>query len=352
MLGKMLIKMFKIKKHTRMDTMNREKSTKISIIIPVYNVEKYIEKCIKSIVNQTYSNLEIIVVNDGSLDNSWKVITAIAKTDSRIIPINKKNGGATSARMEGIKIASGGWIGFVDGDDEIESDMYEFLLANAIKYHASISHCGYQMMFQDGRIHYFYNTGKIVQQDRAKGIEDLLCGEYIEPGLWNKLYKKELFDSLIKHSIPYDIKINEDLLMNYFLFSKAQLSVFEDQCKYHYIVRENSASRSNLNEHKIFDPIRVKQLILENTEDEFLNLAKKAYINTCVNVYSVLTLEEKQKYILEKKRIRTFIKNNKRDFKLLKGKRKILVYIISYFPCLYHSMYGIYCKFFQKSKYE
>ena len=90
MLGKMLIKMFKIKKHTRMDTMNREKSTKISIIIPVYNLEKSIEKCIKSIVNQTYSNLEIIVVNDGSLDNSWKVITAIAKTDSELYQLIRR----------------------------------------------------------------------------------------------------------------------------------------------------------------------------------------------------------------------------------------------------------------------
>lgn len=332
--------------------MDCEKSNKISIIIPVYNLEQYIEKCIISVMNQTYSNLEIIVVNDGSSDNSWKVITEIAKRDSRIIPINKENGGVTSARMTGLKKASGEWIGFVDGDDEIESDMYEFLLVNAIKNQASISHCGYQMEFPDGRIHYFYNTGAIVKQDRRKGIEDLLCGEYIEPGLWNKLYRKELFDSLERCSIPYDIKINEDLLMNYILFSKANLSVFEDRCKYHYIVRKNSASRSNLNENKIFDPIRVKEIILENIDEEFRNSAQKAYINTCVNVYNILISEGRRKYILEKKKIRRLIKRNKNYFQLLKGKRKILVYLISDFPCVYHLMYSIYCKFFQELKYE
>lgn len=118
----------------------------ISVIVPVYNLENYIERCLKSIQNQTYSNIEIIVVDDGSIDDSWNVINRIAKEDNRIIPVHKENGGVSSARMLGLDNANGEWIGFVDGDDEIEEDMYEVLINNAFECNADISHCGYKMI--------------------------------------------------------------------------------------------------------------------------------------------------------------------------------------------------------------
>lgn len=189
---------------------------KISIIIPVYNLEKYIKRTAESVLKQTYTNIEVIIVDDGSSDESWKIIQKIADKDNRVIPIHQENGGVTSARLKGVRRSTGEWIGFVDGDDEIESDMYEILLNNAKKYNADISHCGYQMIFEDGRVNYFHNTGCLVQQDRTTGLKDLLDGSLVEPGLCNKLFHKNLFHSLLHSTVMNeDIKINEDLLMNY-----------------------------------------------------------------------------------------------------------------------------------------
>lgn len=222
------------------------KKLKISIVVPVYNLQDCIERCVKSILAQTYTNLEILIVDDGSTDNSRQVIEKLAESDSRIVSIFKDNGGVTSARLTGVEKASGEWIGFVDGDDEIEPDMYRLLLDNGIKYGADISHCGYQMIFSDGRIHYFYNTGCLVKQDRTKGLKDLLDGSLVEPGVCNKIFRRNLFNKLLdSEMMNTDIKINEDLLLNYYLFSEVNSSIFEDVCKYHYIVRKIQLQEQN-----------------------------------------------------------------------------------------------------------
>ena len=164
----------------------------ISVVVPAYNIEKYIERCIKSILSQTYSNLEIIIVDDGSTDNTASIIDQYALKDTRIIPIHKKNGGVSSARTEGINRASGDWIGFVDGDDVIEENMYEVLINNAKKYDADISHCGYQMIFPDGHIDYYYNTKCIEVQDNTKALEELLSEERLNQD-YGTNYLKNLY---------------------------------------------------------------------------------------------------------------------------------------------------------------
>ena len=111
----------------------------ISIIIPAYNVKNLIGHTVNSVLHQTYTNLEIIVVDDGSTDGSGEILDRIASIDSGVKVIHKPNGGVTSARMKGIEAATGDWIGFVDGDDEVEPDMYKRLLDNAITYNADIS---------------------------------------------------------------------------------------------------------------------------------------------------------------------------------------------------------------------
>ena len=119
----------------------------VSIVIPAYNIASYVGKCLESVLAQTLKDIEVIVVDDGSTDETVEVIKLYKNKDKRIKLIQKENGGVTSARLAGIRVATGEYIGFVDGDDQIEADMYERLLANAIKYHADISHCGYQMVF-------------------------------------------------------------------------------------------------------------------------------------------------------------------------------------------------------------
>lgn len=245
----------------------------ISIIVPAYNIENYIERSIRSIMNQTYSNLEIIIVDDGSTDKTGIIIDRLAKEDQRIIPIHEKNGGVSAARNIGLDIAKGEYIGFVDGDDYIEENMYEQLISNAIRYDADISHCGYQMVFPN-RIDYYYNTKEVMIQDCKKGIYDLIKADKIEPGLWNKLYRREIIGM---NRLDEGIRINEDLLFNYCLFKNSKKSIFLDIPFYHYIIRKNSASTSSINRYKMEDPLKVIQIISESEEGDIRFLLEKRY---------------------------------------------------------------------------
>ena len=242
---------------------------KISIIIPAYNIEQYLGATLDSVLAQTHANIEIVVVNDGSMDGTGALIDQYAAKDNRIKAIHKENGDVPSARLRGVAEATGEWIGFVDGDDYVEPEMFTHLLKNAVEYGADISHCGHQMVFPDGHIDYYYNTGRLVKQDRATGLKDLLSGSFIEPGLWNKLFHKTLFHSLLHaEQMPTSIKINEDLLMNYYLFKASNVSVYEDFCPYHYVLRKGSAATSKLNANKLWDPLKVLRIIMEDAPDE------------------------------------------------------------------------------------
>ena len=256
--------------------------------------------------------------------------------------------------MAGVKKAKGTFIGFVDGDDEIEADMYELLVKNAEKYQADISHCGYQMQFADGRIHYFYNTGTIREQDNITGLKDLLEGDLIEPGLWNKLYHRKLFDNLLNNNLmDCSIKINEDLLMNYYLFKEAEKSVFEDVCKYHYLIRQTSASRQVINKNKIEDPIRVKGIIIKQINNELKHVAKMSYLRTCINVYSEIVLSKKQQeYKTYMNWIIMQLKKNKKDLIFLSKKQIILACGMTHCRKFVNILYPIYVKWIQKKKYE
>lgn len=326
----------------------------ISVIVPAYNVGIWLPRCLNSILSQTYENIEIVVVDDGSTDDTAKVLDRYAaEYPQKIKALHIPNGGVTNARLTGVKAATGEWIGFVDGDDEIEPDMYEFLLKNAVNHKADISHCGYQMVFDDGRIHYFHNTGCLVQQDKTAGLKALLDGSIIEPGLCNKLFHKALFHGLLHANLmDMSIKINEDLLMNYYLFAEADSSVFEDQCKYHYIVRKLSASRQKLNKHKIYDPIRVKQIIRENAADEIKTAAQSAYINTCINVYNGIITTMDGNYVRDQESVAEFLKNEKASFDLLSKKRRLMAHMIVNWPSLYERIYRIYEQYFQRKVYS
>ena len=240
---------------------------KISIIIPAYNIEKELTRALDSVLAQTYQNLEILVVNDGSKDGTGTVIDAYAAKDSRIKAIHKENGGVTSARLRGVAEASGDWIGFVDGDDYIEPDMYERLMKNALEHDADISHCGHLMILPSGKIRQYYGTGQRIIQDSHTGVKDLLEGRIMEPGLWNKLYRRELFDG-IAQKMDSSIRITEDQLMNYYLFRRSGKAVFEDFCPYHYILRPGSAANAKVNIHQLEDPLKVKKILFRETEPD------------------------------------------------------------------------------------
>lgn len=321
-----------------------ESSPLISIIIPAYNIEKYISDTLDSVFRQTYENIEVIVVDDGSKDETGNILDFYARKEPRLKVIHKKNGGVTSARICGVENSKGEYIGFIDGDDLIDPDMYERLYGNIKKYGADISHCGYKRI-QNNSISYFYNTGKIICQDNFQGKYDLLEGSLIEPGLCNKLFRRSLFGDLLskKTVMDFSLKENEDLLMNYCLFGKSSKSVFEDFCPYHYLIRSDSSSHSSLKPHILSDPIKIGELLIGDTkESKELNYIASRYYT--VKLIFAATVKSKDKRIIEAKKeaqkklklfISTYVSMEKNK------KRKFLAVFAAYFPALYGTVHNI-----------
>lgn len=230
--------------------MSQEKAL-ISIIIPVYKVEKYLEKCIQSVINQTYENLQIILVDDGSPDNCGKICDEYAKKDHRIEVIHKSNGGLSDARNKGLEIAKGEYIGFVDSDDYIEADMYEVLYNLLKQYNADVSICNFYTVSQ-GKISIKNADNGINEYNRIEILKEILLDKNIQSYAWNKLYKKELFDE-IKYPIE---KKYEDIGTTFYLLEKCNKVVVTGKSEYYYINRQDSIV-NNVTESTITDYIEL-----------------------------------------------------------------------------------------------
>lgn len=209
---------------------------KVSIIIPVYNVEQYISQCLDSLINQTLQEIEIICINDGSKDNSLNILNDYAKKDSRIKIINKKNEGLSCARNDGLKAASGEYIGYVDSDDWVAEDFYEKLFIAAKKYNADIA---------AGNI---VRCGKLVRKYRIKyekeelltdGLEKLKAAQIPKYNyVWNKIYKRE---SLLKLDIPFPAgKVYEDIRWSIKVIYYLENLVTVPESNYYYRKNQNS----------------------------------------------------------------------------------------------------------------
>ena len=213
----------------------------ISVIVPIYNVEKYLNRCVDSIINQTYKNLEIILVDDGSPDNCGKICDEYAKKDKRIKVIHKKNGGLSDARNAGIDLAKGKYIGFVDSDDYIEKDMYSYLYNLVLENNAQISICNWYEVNENERIDKNIKFNDFtIGKDRA--IEMLIQDKIIKNYAWNKLYDISLFK---KYDIryPYGRKM-EDVGTTYKLFYYSKKIAIGNKPEYNYIIRSNSIMNS------------------------------------------------------------------------------------------------------------
>lgn len=323
------------------------KNEKISVIIPAYNIENEISRCLDSVLKQIYKNIEIIVVDDGSQDKTLDILNIYEQKYDNIVVIHQENQGVFSARLNGIQKATGEWIGFVDGDDEIDEEMYFCLLKNAIDYHADISHCGYQMNFPN-RTDLYYGTDKIIYQDNQTGLKDLLSGIFIEPALVNKLYRRNLFEGITEEKgLDLSIKINEDLLMNYYLFKKAKSAVYYDKCYYHYIIRKNSASTAKINKNKLEDPKKVLVILRTETKEnsELNQIVEERYVRHLIGI-ATMSLSANPKLIRPyrlnaRKELR---KGLKRYVYLLEcNKRlKILAIWAAIFPTLYRKAHDVY----------
>lgn len=213
----------------------------LSVIVPIYNVEPYLDRCVQSIVEQTYKDLEIILVDDGSTDSSPKMCDIWAQKDNRIKVIHKKNGGLSSARNAGIDIAQGEVLSFIDSDDFIELDMYETMITAMQDYGKDIACCGRIVDLWGEREKREFSISGPKVYSREEAMKEVLCLRDIDVSACDKVYKKKLFDDL---RYPQG-KISEDAAIIFQLLDKANGIIHVGRDFYHYIFRKSSISKSS-----------------------------------------------------------------------------------------------------------
>lgn len=214
-----------------------QNDAKISVIVPIYNVEKYLEKCIVSIVNQTYKNLEIILVDDESPDNCPEICDKWAEKDSRIKVIHKKNGGLSDARNAGLEVATGDLIGFVDSDDWISVYMYEMLKNALDSTGADVAECNSIMVYEGDVTEDKKNSDCNVKSYTAVQSLKLLATEKkFRHTAWNKLYRRSVIGD-----IRFEVgKIHEDVFWTYQIFGRSKNVTKVEDNLYYYLQRQNS----------------------------------------------------------------------------------------------------------------
>ena len=209
----------------------------ITVIVPVYKVEPYLRKCVDSILAQTYTNLEIILIDDGSPDNCPAICDDYAALDSRVKVIHQPNAGVSAARNAGLDAATGEYIGFVDSDDWIEPDMYEVLYSYLIHYGADLS-CIAQCTDSRSHLQQMDHNFPVRQFDNVGAINELLSPLGMTSSVWSKLFAAKLFKT---EKFDSSLAIGEDTLICIKLLSKAEKIIYIDHGCYHYLQRNSSA---------------------------------------------------------------------------------------------------------------
>ena len=236
----------------------------VSIVIPIYNAEKYIAQCLDSILNQTYKELQVIVVNDGSKDNSLNILESYANKYSNILLIKKENGGVSSARNLGLKYASGKYLAFIDADDYVEPDYIEVLVCNIEKYNADASICGFFQHKRNKKQKQITRAFTIIYSQQEV-MKQVLSGKYFTGSLWNKLFKTELLkEQIFNENIHY----GEDLLFTFQYLEKCSSVCYNTKKLYHYILNPNSIVRSKFNTKKL-SLLESLQIIIDATEKNY-----------------------------------------------------------------------------------
>lgn len=203
---------------------------KISVIVPVYNVEQYLGRCVDSILEQTYQNLEVLLVDDGSPDSCGDICDKYAKEDSRVRVLHKENGGLSDARNAGIELATGTYVAFIDSDDWIEPQMMEVLYTTLLCHDADIAECSYRNLYADMDMEETACTGDVTVGDNIFALEAMLDWHYFKPNAWNKLYKKSVIGSI---RYPKG-RIHEDEFTTYKFFYQAKKLAYIDFSFYNY----------------------------------------------------------------------------------------------------------------------
>lgn len=313
----------------------------LSIIVPVYNKGEFIGSCINSIIQQTFTDFELILVNDGSTDGSGEVCNKWSLKDARIKVVHQANAGVSAARNKGISLASGQYIGFADGDDTLEPDMYEMLLSNAGTYNADISICGVKKIFPH-KVDLYFGTNEIKTYNRSEGLKGLLKKEFLR-----SVYDKIYIASIAK-SVQFEGSINEDIFYNYLVFNKANKTVFDDAIKYNYIIRDSSVSMTGFSK-KWMDTISFSKRIVKICQSETPEIVDEAInfdLVTNISLLNLILLSGKSKYKDDYQQVAANMTRYAEAMKItsIRKKHRYAYHLFNISPIAYELFMKLYCK--------
>ena len=299
----------------------------VSVIVPVYKVEKYLSKCLDSIVNQTYKNLEIILVDDGSPDNSGKICDEYAQKDSRIKVIHKENGGLSSARNAGLDIATGEYIAFADSDDSVHLDFVEKLYRAIKEENADIACCSVEDFIEDkNKIECNLDVDKkTVIEGKGGGFKfyyDL--GRKSTNVVWNKLYKRHIFETLRFTNG----RVYEDRAIYLHLLAQSEKMVFIPEALYTYTIRSGSLMKSNFDEKKFLSVKANFEERVEFIKTNFSEFLSNEIISSFKNYFSVYIVCNSKEM---KKKLRQDFKDKWKVYKSSISKNRPFIQKLKFF---------------------
>lgn len=277
----------------------------ISIIVPVYNVEQYLNRCVNSLLRQSYQDLEIILVDDGSTDSSGQLCDNWGTKDRRIKVLHKENGGLSDARNTGLAVSSGDYIGFVDSDDWIEPDMYQDMLDNMQRTGADLAVTGINRIYDNG-----YNLNQFVHKNVECFNGDEIVKKYLEQNCfstaaWDKLYKKDL---LKNRRFPVG-KLYEDAPVIYDILKNINKIVVIGKPQYHYFQRANSICGQSFSANKM-DHYEFSKAIWLDVKENYPKYSFEADVfwgcKLCEILYSLYESENRKEYLAESRLLQNY----------------------------------------------
>lgn len=302
----------------------------ISIVVPIYNVEPYLPRCVDSLLGQTYTNLEIILVDDGSPDNCPKICDEYVKKDNRIKVIHKKNGGLSDARNAGMQVATGEYISFIDSDDWIRPEMIEDMYNRMIEDNSDLVSSGVIWVDENGAEIRTATVSKNCVLNTEQAMSELINDGKIKQYVWNKLYKTDLIKD-----IQFDKgKYHEDVFWSYKVIGGAERVSIDKNSYYFYVQRSGSIMGEKYSAKRL-DALDAMKLRCEYMKEKFpklYNNALNVYIGSCMYHLQLALSTGTDKDVIKNIKSRIGYRKNGNVFANMSGKQKLWLHLFVLIP--------------------
>lgn len=305
---------------------------KISVIVPIYKVEDYLSRCVDSIINQTYKNLEIILVDDGSPDNCPQICDDYASWDNRIKVIHKINGGLSDARNAGMKIATGEYISFIDSDDWIDTHMFEDMFNQLYMDNSDVVSCGVKWVEEDGTLIRNVSLDKSTIINRNDAVREIIIDGKLKQHVWNKLYKAELIRGISFEKGRY----HEDVFWSYQIFGKVDRVSIMDSSYYYYVQRSSSIMGEEYSAKRLdtLDAMMNRCQYMKVNFPDLYDLSLSSYLCSCMYHMQLAMNANCDKQIIVNIKNRLHYRKTGNIFTGLNGKQALWMRMFFIYPVI------------------